>query len=71
MLKRRRHTCIICGKKRYEYKMKPILSSSWVCCTKQLRCCDDEEIKIATKILKNLEQLKKLKKIKLIHIIGK
>jgi hypothetical protein len=63
----KRHTCIICGRKRYESKMKPVLTSSWVCCTDKYNCCDDIEIVSAENILSDL---KKLRKINIKHIIG-
>jgi len=66
----KRHTCIICNRKRYERYMKKVLVSSWVC-TDEYHfqfCSDNEEIKIATHI--QLE-LKKLKHIKIQHILGK
>ena len=66
----KRHTCIICNRKRYERYMKPVLYSSWVCTDEYYLqfCCDNKEIKIAENIKKDLE---KLKHIKLQHIVGK
>ena len=66
----KRHTCIICGRKRYEFHMKKVLVSSWVCTDKYhfQVCSDNEEIRVAEKIS---EDLKKLKHIKIQHILGK
>ena len=66
----KRHTCVICNRKRYERYMKPILTSSWACKDEYYfqHCCDNEEIRIAENILKDL---KKLKHIKLQHIVGR
>ncbi|WP_321777786.1 hypothetical protein [Sulfurimonas sp.] len=66
----KRHTCIICKRKRYEYYMKSVLKSSWACKDKYhfQYCCDNKEIEIAENIR---QELKKLKFIKIQHIIGK
>lgn len=66
----KRHTCIICKRKRYERYMKPILFSSWVCKDEYYLqvCSDTEEIRIAERIR---EDLKKMRFIKVQHIIGK
>ena len=66
----KRHTCIICGRKRYEHYMKPVLSSSWACKDKYYfqYCCEHEEIKQAQEII---DMLKKFKHIKRLHIFGK
>ncbi len=66
----KRHTCVICGRKRYERNMRKILNSSWVCTDKYHLevCCDNKEIRIAEKIR---EQLKELKHINIRHIVGK
>ena len=50
-----RHTCIICGKKRYEIKMEKILISSWVCIKD---CSKHEDIPKAKEILSLYSQLK-------------
>jgi len=66
----KRHTCIICKRKRYEHNMKQVLFNSWACKDKYhfQVCCDNSEIRIAEKIR---EDLKKLKHIKIQHITGK
>ena len=66
----KRHTCIICKRKRYEIYMKSVLSSSWVCKDEYhfQVCSDNEELRIAERIR---EDLKKMKFIKIQHIVGK
>jgi len=66
----KRHTCIICGKKRIELKMKNVFGSCWVCTTNDFMfvtetCSDSKEILIALRII---EDTKKLKNINLKHI---
>ncbi len=66
----RRHTCIICNRKRYERYMKPVLHSSWACKDEYhfQVCCDNKEIRIAEKII---EDIKRFKHINIRHIVGK
>ena len=66
----KRHTCIICKRKRYERNMKKVLMSSWACKDEYhfQVCCDNKDIKIAEHIK---EELKKLKHLKIQHIVGK
>jgi hypothetical protein len=67
-MEERRHTCIICKKKRYESKMKKVLVNSWACRYLERNmnsyCYEHKEIKIGEKIL---EDLKKFKIIKIKH----
>ena len=60
----KRHTCVICGRKRYEYFMKSVLRNSWACKDKyHLQvCCDNEEIRIAEKIIEQISNFKFIKK---------
>ena len=53
----KRHTCIICKKKRYENRMTKVLTTSWACNDK---CIDHKDIEIAIKIKILYRQLKVL-----------
>jgi len=66
----KRHTCIICKRKRYEIFMKEILVSSWVCTDeyKHKFCSDNEEIKIAVEFKKKFD---KFKYINVRHLVGR
>ena len=66
----KRHTCIICNRKRYERYMKPVLQSSWACKDEYhfQVCCDNNEILVSERIIKDL---KKFKYINMRHIVGK
>lgn len=61
----KRHTCIICGKKRYSRFMKMVLVSSWVC--NDSKCLQHHDIKLSEKIRSDIQ---KLKKVNIKHIIG-
>lgn len=50
-----RHTCIICGKKRYEKKMEKAFLHSWVCVE---TCSEHQDIPKAKEILSLYSQLK-------------
>jgi hypothetical protein len=65
----KRHTCIICKRKRYELYMKQVLFSSWACKDKYYFqvCSSHSEIRLAEKIR---EDLKKLKIINIKHIVS-
>lgn len=61
-----RHTCIICGKKRYEHNMKNVFASSWACTKNDFffiinTCSDSSEIVTALLIIQNLKSLKRIK----------
>lgn len=61
----KRHTCIICGKKRYEKNMKNVFKSSWACTKNDFDfildiCANDKEIILAQKIIEDLKNLKKI-----------
>lgn len=69
----KRHTCIICGRKKYEYKMENVFNNSWVCTSRNFDfssylCCEHPDILIAKKILNDF---KKLKKIRVRHLFNK
>lgn len=66
----KRHTCVICGKKRNEHRMKNIFGNAWVCGVNdsyfsRITCADHSDIFLSIKILNDL---KKLKKIRITHI---
>ena len=57
----KRHTCIICGRKRYERSMKKVFLHSWACSDKHSfnrYCYEDEDIKLAIKILDDISKIK-------------
>lgn len=62
----KRHTCIICGRKRYERNMKNVFLNSWAChdIYSYKPCSGHPEI---VKAIKILETLKNFKHIKLRH----
>ena len=69
----KRHTCIICGKKRYEHNMENVFKSSWACTKNDFQfilssCVDNKEINVAKRII---EDFKKLKLIKTQHVTGR
>ncbi len=61
----KRHTCVICKKKRYEDRMKKVFISSWVCLN---TCENNEDIKTGKKIKELISQLKK---INIKHLTGR
>ena len=68
----KRHTCIICGRKRNEHYMINVFANSWACEKNDFKfilppCYVDSEIRIAKQIILDL---KKLKKINIRHIVG-
>lgn len=54
----KRHTCVICGCKRYEHSMDKVLIRSWAC---NYLCSTHFEIKQAENVLKILKSFKILK----------
>lgn len=64
-----RHLCIICGKKRYESKMKKVFGSSWACVVYHSfsvgYCYEHPEVKEAIKIC---EMVSKWKHLSLKHL---
>lgn len=56
----KRHTCIICKRKRNETNMKKVFHSSWACTDKYYfqYCCDNKEIYEAIAIIKKLKTFK-------------
>jgi hypothetical protein len=69
----KRHTCIICGSKRYEHHMKKVFGNSWACKNNYhyshfnyfSLCCDNREIQEAIKVI---EMVSKWKHISLKHL---
>lgn len=63
----KRHTCIICKRKRYERNMTKVLVDSWACKDTYYfkYCCDNEEIRIAENMLIDF---KKFKHVKIKHL---
>lgn len=68
--KMKRHTCIICKRKRYEMYMKNVFYNSWACKDKYFfqYCCDNKEIHEAKIII---DKLKTFKYISLSHLSRK
>ena len=64
----KRHTCIICKRKRNEFYMKKVLINSWACNDTYSSyrgfnfspCCDNKEIRIAENIIGELKEFKYL-----------
>jgi len=61
----KRHTCIICGAKRYEEHMKNVFGNSWACAKSKYYfqssvCCEHEEIKDAIKVKEIVKNWKHL-----------
>jgi len=59
----KRHTCIICGRKRYQVFMKNVFSNSWACEKSDSKfyftpCYCHSDIILAQKILLDLKKLK-------------
>lgn len=63
----KRHTCIICKRKRYFDRMERAFLNSYVC-SDNLVCRENEEIKIAKEIIGLSNKLKKVNKV---HLFGK
>lgn len=66
----KRHTCIICKRKRYERNMKNVFGSSWACTDKYYfqTCYVHNDIYLAKKII---EDIKKLTVLSYAHIKNK
>lgn len=62
----KRHTCVICKKKRYTGFMKKAFSHSWVCANGI--CENHKDIVAIKKIIKLYRDLEKVTKV---HIFGK
>lgn len=60
----KRHTCIICKRKRYEHNMKKVLINSWACIDKYYfqYCIDNKEIIETQKFINLLKTFKFIKK---------
>ena len=67
-----RHSCIVCGKKRYQRYMKKVLHSSWACSSgywfQTSYCYEHPEILKAENILNEIKDFKFIKKQ---HLFGK
>ena len=67
----KRHTCIICGRKRYELYMKKVLVSSWACTDGIYHfsnpCAYHQEILEAQEII---EKISSFKYITIKHLVG-
>lgn len=59
---RKRHTCVICGKKRYEDRMKKVFIQSWACISS---CYGHNDVIIGEKMLSLEKELKVLKRNKI------
>ncbi len=57
MKKMKRHTCVICKKKRIEIKMSKVFLQSWAC---NYKCVENREIIEAEQILFMISKWKKL-----------
>ena len=61
---KKRHTCIICKKKRYEENMKNVFLNSWACSVNiymsylDYMCYEHNDIRLVKKILELKSQLK-------------
>ncbi len=57
----KRHTCIICGRKRYEKSMRKIFLNSWACSDTKFNihsyCYEHPDIKLAKKILEDISKI--------------
>jgi len=57
-----RHTCIICGRKRYKSSMKRVLNKSWACSDNKYNfrayCYEHSDIKLAERILEDISKIK-------------
>jgi len=61
----KRHTCIICGSKRYEHLMTNVFKHSWACSNpkyyfQSTYCCNHPDIIIIKNIINESKKLKKL-----------
>lgn len=68
----KRHTCIICGKKRFEYRMSNVFGNSWACRVNDshfisFTCVDHSDISYSRRILSDL---KKLQCINIKHLVA-
>jgi len=58
----KRHTCVICGKKRNEYRMKNVFGNSWACTVNDSRfirtvCSDHSDFSYVNRIFRDLKKL--------------